>query len=55
MKGMGVLLGVNAGHLIGSEPKIGSIHSGFSNCFKAACIREAIDAIISDTSKGEVG
>jgi Trypsin-like peptidase domain len=46
-----VLLGVNAGHLTGSEPKIGTIHSGFSYCFKAVCIREAIDAILSDTSQ----
>jgi hypothetical protein len=44
MDGMGVLLGVNAGHLTGNEPKIGTIHSGFSYCFKAVCIREVIDA-----------
>jgi len=44
MDGMGVLLGVNAGHLTGKEPKIGTIHSGFSYCFKAVCIREVIDA-----------
>jgi len=50
-----VLLGINAGHLTGSEPKIGTIHSGFSYCFKAECIREAIDAIISDTAKSEEG
>ena len=47
MDSAGILLGVNAGHLTGSEPKIGTIHSGFSYCFKAACIREAIDAIVS--------
>lgn len=46
----GILLGINAGHLTGNEPKIGLIHSGFSYCFKAACIREAIDSIIAETS-----
>jgi hypothetical protein len=51
LENMGVLLGINAGHLTGSEPKIGTIHSGFSYCFKAACIREAIDAIISGAGK----
>lgn len=51
----GVLLGINAGHLTGSEPKIGTIHSGFSYCFKAACIREAIDAIISEKNKDGTG
>lgn len=48
MGNQGVLLGINAGHLTGNEPKIGTIHSGFSYCFKSACIREAIDAIISE-------
>ena len=43
----GVLLGINAGHLTGSEPKIGTIHSGLSYCYKAACIREAINKVIS--------
>ncbi|HKY09347.1 MAG TPA: hypothetical protein VJQ55_13935 [Candidatus Binatia bacterium] len=51
MDNAAVLLGINAGHLIGSEPKIGTIHSGFSYCFKATCIREAIDGIIADTRK----
>lgn len=55
MEDEGVLLGINAGHLTGSEPKIGTIHSGFSYCFKAVCIREAIDAIIADTAKSDVG
>lgn len=41
----GVLVGVNAGHLVGGEPKIGTIHSGFSYCFKATCVRECIEEI----------
>jgi hypothetical protein len=53
MEDVGVLLGINAGHLTGSVPKIGTIHSGFSYCFKAVCIREAIEAIISDANKSE--
>jgi hypothetical protein len=45
----GVLLGVNAGHLTGNEPRIGTMHSGFSYCFKAICIRECIHSIVRDS------
>ena len=51
MDDQGVVLGINAGHLTGSEPKIGTIHSGFSYCFKAVCIREAIDSITAAEAK----
>jgi hypothetical protein len=38
-----ILLGINAGHLVGEEPRIGTIHSGLSYCYKTSCIREAIE------------
>ena len=40
-----VLLGINAGHLTANETKLGPIHSGFSYCFKANCILDAIGRI----------
>lgn len=37
-----MLVGINSGHLIGREEKIGQIHSGLSFCFKSSCILDAI-------------
>jgi hypothetical protein len=42
-----VVIGINAGHLTGDEPKIGTIHSGLSYCFKSVCILEAIEYLRS--------
>ena len=44
----GMLVGVNGGHLTGREQKIGTIHSGFSFCFKAVCVQECIEAIFKE-------
>jgi hypothetical protein len=37
-----VLIGINTGHLVGEDPRIGAIHAGLSYAYKAPCIYESI-------------
>jgi hypothetical protein len=40
------LIGVNAGHLIGTDEHLPAYHSGISYCYKSTCIFEAIQAAL---------
>jgi hypothetical protein len=45
-----IVVGINAGHLVGDEPRIGTIHAGLSFAYKSACILEAINNLRSEQS-----
>src|SRR5947199_8976750 len=40
-----MLIGINSGHVLGRDERIGQIHSGLSYCFKSTSILECIEKL----------
>jgi hypothetical protein len=43
-----MLIGINSGHIVGADERIGQIHAGLSYCYKSVSILECIDRLKRD-------